>query len=80
MWTSTYGTARAAFLGLSAASMLGVTVAAGAYAGRFLDRRWDTSPWLTLGGAFLGLIASVFEMLAVMKRADSASAGAGRKR
>ena len=60
--------------------MLGLTVAAGAYAGRFLDGRLDTSPWLTLAGAFLGLIASVFGMLAVMNRADSASAGTSRKR
>jgi F0F1-type ATP synthase assembly protein I len=59
--------------------MLGVTVAAGAYAGRFLDRRWDTSPWLTLVGAFVGLIASVFEMLAVMKQADGAPADTSRK-
>lgn len=31
----------------------------GVYAGRYLDKKWHTEPWLMLTGLFLGLAAGV---------------------
>lgn len=36
--------------------------------GRYLDQRWNTSPWLLLGGALLGTTAGVLYIWRSVKR------------
>jgi F0F1-type ATP synthase assembly protein I len=49
---------------------LGVTTAAGALLGDYLDHRWGTGPWLTLVGTLLGMAAGFFEMISVLARIE----------
>jgi len=65
------GLLRSAALAVAGAAMLGFAVVAGAYVGHYLDRRWGAGPWLTLSGAFLGLIMAVVQILSIMKRLDA---------
>lgn len=65
------------YLGFS----MGGMVAAGALLGYYLDRRWGTTPWLTLIGILLGTGAGMFYVVVQVRRAtrdDSGDSGAGR--
>jgi len=41
---------------------LGITVAIGAIGGLFLDRRFDTGPWLMITGLFLGVSSGFYNL------------------
>ncbi|MDH4225328.1 MAG: AtpZ/AtpI family protein [Deltaproteobacteria bacterium] len=50
---------------------MGVTVLGGLFLGRYLDRRFDTAPWLLLTGLLLGLLLAarnIFRMIRQMQR------------
>jgi F0F1-type ATP synthase assembly protein I len=36
--------------------------------GAWLDTKLDTKPWLTLGGALLGLVGGLLELLRTVRR------------
>lgn len=55
-----------AFTGIG--SMLAISTGLGAWFGNWLDRRWDTFPWLTLVGLFLGMGSGFLEMTRLLKR------------
>jgi ATP synthase protein I len=55
---------------------IGLEFALPAFLGFGLDRWWGTSPWMTLGGAFLGLTIG---MLHVFRLASQLSGGPGRR-
>ena len=65
---SSLGLVRLAAVAVALATVLGADVAAAAYVGSLLDRRWGTGPWLGLLGAFGGLIGGILTLLAVLKR------------
>ena len=46
---------------------LGAMVVLGALVGYYLDRRWGTSPWLTLAGTLLGTAAGFYEVVSVLR-------------
>jgi F0F1-type ATP synthase assembly protein I len=52
--------------------VLGAATLVGALLGQYLDRRWATSPWLTLAGTLLGMLAGLFEVIGVLKGIESA--------
>lgn len=75
--TSNLGPLRLAAVGFGVAALLGATVAAGAYLGFSLDQKWHKSPWLTLLGAFAGLIAGILTMLRILARAETGRSESG---
>jgi F0F1-type ATP synthase assembly protein I len=48
--------------------VLVVCVVAGTMLGQYLDRSWNTSPWLLLSGALLGTTAGVLYIWRSVKR------------
>ncbi|HUU55530.1 MAG TPA: AtpZ/AtpI family protein [Armatimonadota bacterium] len=48
--------------------VLGLSALLGALAGRFLDDRWGTEPWIALLGTLLGTAAGFYEVVAVLSR------------
>lgn len=42
---------------------IGVTMAAPVLIGFWLDGRYDTSPWLTLTGVFLGFVSMIWTII-----------------
>lgn len=48
--------------------ILPTTVIGGLLAGRWADGRWQTEPWLTLTGLFLGIIAAFYELFRILRR------------
>jgi len=58
---------------------LGMTVALGAVGGMFLDRKFETSPWLMLGGLVLGVAAgfmNMYRLVAAIQKSDDERPGA----
>lgn len=58
---------------------LGMTVALGAVGGMFLDRKFETSPWLMLGGLALGVAAgfmNMYRLVAAIQKSDDERPGA----
>jgi len=47
---------------------LGLTVAVLTLLGWWLDKQWNTSPWLLLTGAFIGATGSIYKMYLTNKR------------
>jgi ATP synthase protein I len=58
-------TARFSYIGI----FFGVAIAIGVFAGRWLDRRWGTAPWLTLVGLGFGVASGFTELYRVSKSA-----------
>jgi len=50
---------------------LGLTTAAGAFLGHYLDQRWGTVPWLTLAGTLAGMAAGLAEVVMALRRMGS---------
>lgn len=46
---------------------LGLEFVACAVLGWWLDRRWNTTPWLTLAGIALGLVSATLHMVALVR-------------
>jgi len=56
--------------------------AMGALLGYYLDRRWGTTPWLTLVGTLIGVASGMFYVVVVVQRIsrdESDDSGADRK-
>lgn len=49
---------------------LAISVVVGVMAGRYLDARWGTTPWLTIVGMFLGSGAGFWNLIRLMKWKD----------
>lgn len=49
---------------------MGGMVATGALLGYWLDRRWGTTPWLTLTGTLVGMAAGIFYVVVQAQRAS----------
>jgi F0F1-type ATP synthase assembly protein I len=43
----------------------------GAWVGYWLDKKWDTSPWLLLGGVILGFVLGFYIILRAAKEMQS---------
>ena len=48
--------------------VLAATTVLGAWLGHYLDGRWGTGPWLTLGGTLVGMGAGFFEVVSVLRQ------------
>ena len=49
---------------------LAISVVLGVLAGRWLDARWDTTPWLTIVGMLLGSGAGFWNLIRLLKWKD----------
>ncbi|PIR21329.1 MAG: hypothetical protein COV45_00870 [Deltaproteobacteria bacterium CG11_big_fil_rev_8_21_14_0_20_47_16] len=49
---------------------LAISVVIGVLAGRWLDARWGTMPWLTIGGMLLGSVAGFWNLIRLLKWKD----------
>lgn len=45
---------------------LATSVVAGLLIGGYLDKRWDTSPWLTLTGLILGGVGGFYNLIKIL--------------
>ncbi len=54
---------------------MGVLAFLGWLLGQYLDRRWGTSPWLSLVGSLLGVAAGLFEVITIARRAERQGPG-----
>ena len=52
-----------------------VVVLLGAFAGRYLDQRWGTGPWITLVGTLLGTAVGFYEVVSVLKQLEGKRSG-----
>lgn len=50
--------------------VLGLSALLGALAGRYLDQRWGTGPWITLVGTLVGTAAGFYEVVTVLKQLE----------
>jgi len=58
-------------LGLaSVAFVMAAAIGLATWLGWYLDRRWDTAPWLTLAGLLVGTAAGFTEMFKMLKQLD----------
>ena len=49
---------------------LGIAVAIGTFLGQYLDKTFDTTPWLTLGLLLAGTTAGFLNLFRLVKRAE----------
>ncbi len=49
---------------------LAISVVVGVMLGRWLDARWATTPWLTIGGMLLGSGAGFWNLIRLLKWKD----------
>ena len=63
--------ARALGLAVSIGVPFGVLVSSGALGGMYLDKRWNTTPWLTVAGVVLGAVAAFINLVRVASRFGS---------
>ena len=49
-------------------SGLAVPILLFAFLGRWLDRRWETEPWLLLAGCVLGMVVGFYHFFKVVLR------------
>lgn len=79
MFTSDKGPIRA----LASLGGMGFVLAAltllGWLLGSYLDKRFGTSPWLSLIGSLLGMAAGFFEVMTIVRRAEREDAGEERQ-
>jgi ATP synthase protein I len=54
----------------------GLTVLLGALLGYYLDRRWGSSPWLTLAGTLAGTAAAFYQVVRALAQYTGKSNGA----
>lgn len=59
--------------------MLALSALLGAVVGHYLDRRWETEPWLTLVGTLLGMAAGFYELMTVLGQLGEGNGGKLRK-
>ena len=48
--------------------------------GYWLDSRWGTAPWLVILGACLGFLASMLELITLVRQLDKPGPGSGTVR
>jgi F0F1-type ATP synthase assembly protein I len=70
---------RSAGLLLSIPTLLIVSPLVGFFIGQALDRRWRTSPWLTIVGLGLGFAAAARETYLIYRRAQQEEEREGRR-
>jgi F0F1-type ATP synthase assembly protein I len=73
-----YRTLRSTGLLLAIPTLLIVAPLAGFFIGSWLDRRWHTSPWLSIAGLALGFVAAGRETWLIYRRTLEEDASAGR--
>ncbi len=52
---------------------LAISVAGGVLGGQWLDKRWDTTPWLTLTGLVIGAVAGFYNLIKILNWKDRRS-------
>ena len=52
----------------SGAFVMAAAVGLGTWVGWYLDKRWGTTPWLTLVGVLIGTAAGFVELLRMLKQ------------
>ena len=55
--------------------VLALSALLGALAGRYLDQRWGTGPWITLVGTLLGTAVGFYEVVTVLKQLEGKRSG-----
>ncbi|QQR81642.1 MAG: AtpZ/AtpI family protein [Deltaproteobacteria bacterium] len=50
---------------------LATSVVGGVLGGQWLDKRWGTSPWLTLVGLVLGAVAGFYNLIKILNWKDN---------
>jgi F0F1-type ATP synthase assembly protein I len=55
---------------LSVGIELVILTVAGAFAGRYLDGVWDTSPWMLVSGLMLGAALGLFHLVRLAGRVN----------
>lgn len=45
-----------------------VSVLIGYWAGRWLDEKFDQAPWFSIAGIFLGMTASIYDMVVLTRK------------
>jgi F0F1-type ATP synthase assembly protein I len=49
-----------------------------AFLGNWLDGRWGTDPWLTITGAFLGMVVGFVNLVQIARRPGGGASGEAR--
>lgn len=49
---------------------LAIAVVAGLFLGNYLDKKWDTSPWLALLGLTLGFTGGLYNLIRLLRWRD----------
>jgi len=55
-----------------------VAIGGGVWLGLWADKRWETSPWLVLAGALLGMVAGFYHFFSVVLRKPDGDKPGGR--
>lgn len=50
---------------------LALSVVAGWFLGNYLDREWETSPWLGLTGLALGFVGGLYNLIRILRWRDN---------
>jgi F0F1-type ATP synthase assembly protein I len=61
------GPLRAAALALEFGFIVGSFIVAGVLLGRYLDRLWDTGPWMFITGVLIGMGLSFYVMVLIIR-------------
>ena len=61
------GPVRAAALALEFGFIVGSFIVVGVLLGRYLDRLWDTGPWMFITGVLIGMGLSFYVMVLIIR-------------
>ncbi|MBL8848789.1 MAG: AtpZ/AtpI family protein [Planctomycetaceae bacterium] len=61
-------------------SSVGVSIAVPTLIGFWLDRKWETSPWLVVAGACVGFLVGMLEFVKLMRQQQKPGAFPGSSR
>ena len=65
-------------MALNAGTEIVVAVGLGFLAGRWLDAKFETAPWLSIVGSFLGVAVGLYELIRIAKSNERNASGKKR--